>query len=245
MTESGQAMTNEARIRLLEQQVARLAADRVGKSRPVLAARLVVLPILTVAFAAGLFLFLQRAESQAIWWPDGFNVFRAGDPARAEEVNENFKFLVDKIGIDPADLAISGDADLDGDLSAASGSFSGSVSAGGDLSVSGTLLLGEMEVGGARPLELRRYTGIGRTTINAGYDTAYPVDTWSAAVVGVDISNSDWNEGDAGKLLEVRMIRDAGTWRIRASVRTHNNAGEIWAVDVLFIRNELVTATGY
>jgi len=103
-----------------------------------------------------------------------------------------------------------------------------------------TLLCADSEIASANGLQtgksvfLQGYSGLGD---NINYDTGIRADHYVCGVVGFAALDGDINENDAGDILQAFTYASAGTWRIRADFRTHNNQ-ETWNVNLLCFGRE-------
>ena len=109
---------------------------------------------------------------------------------------------------------------------------------------------GSIKVFGDSPIKFVRYTTeldedeIGQVN----HDTGYSATDYSAAIVGFSAKGGDIYEGGdvAGKyIVQVYMSVIDNKWYIRADFHTHSDEHEEWHVDVMFVRKELSSRSGY
>ena len=100
---------------------------------------------------------------------------------------------------------------------------------------------GDINIRGSKPIIFQRFDNLGD---DINHDTGYLASTYSAAIIGFRALDGDILENEAGDIIQIYMHVVNNRWYIRADFRTHNNH-ENWYVDVMFIRNELVSRIAY
>ena len=101
---------------------------------------------------------------------------------------------------------------------------------------------GGLKLNEQTPIQFRRYKNLGD---NINYDTGYSSSDFNAAITGFRTIDVDINEGGGnGNFLQLYMHISNSKWYIRADLRSHND-NEDWYVDVMYVRKEISTRSGY
>lgn len=120
----------------------------------------------------------------------------------------------------------------------------GTISPRATLDVNGTIIaksFGYPHAPSDKLITFRRFNNLGN---NIRYNTGYKTADWNAGITGFYAADGDILENDAGKIIEVRMMRRSGLWHIYADFRSHRDH-ENWSVDVMFARVEISRNTGF
>ncbi len=100
---------------------------------------------------------------------------------------------------------------------------------------------GDIRVSGNVPIQFKRYSNLGD---NVYHDTDFSSDDYNAAIVGFWTPSGDIQEDDSGAIMSMYMYTYSRRWHIRADFRSHKKH-ENWYVDVMFVRKELSSRSGY
>ncbi len=143
---------------------------------------------------------------------------------------------------------------VDGKIRANDMLISGHLDVNGDLRTDGPLNLipdsdnsgdAHVRVRGNTPIVFRRYNNIGDYRVGSNtYNTNYSSNDYNAAVTGFWANDYDYDENGTKSGLRVRMLQKSGKWHIEAEMPSHNNS-ESWYVDVMFVRKEISSRSGY
>ena len=116
------------------------------------------------------------------------------------------------------------------------------IQANQNLTVAGQANLnGNVRIDGDYPIKIERYTNLGD---DISHDTGYSTADWNAVIAGFQANDGDIQEDNAGRIIQMKMVKIGGSWYIWADFRTHNN-NESWDVDVMFIRTSMSQSIGF
>lgn len=101
---------------------------------------------------------------------------------------------------------------------------------------------GNLEVGGSKPIVIKRFANLYGGA--ASHDTGFPHTTWSAAIAGFKTWDGDIDEEGTTNPIFCYLEKGTTNWLIYVDFASHNNH-EYWRVDVMFIKNQMVSLQGF
>ena len=97
-----------------------------------------------------------------------------------------------------------------------------------------------IKVRSAKPIVVKRFT-LGDNIYEMWKETNYSTTDWSAMIVGFNYGYADIEENNSRDTFVTRMEKSGGTWKVHYRGHYQNSSLGDPVIDVMFIRNELVT----